>query len=57
MRSGRPLLVPPRALQRDHVESVEPMFEIIENLAAQNAKLRASHVLLLPRLMSGQITV
>jgi len=52
-----PLLVPPRALQRQYAENVEPMFAMVETLADQNQKLRASRALLLPRLMSGEIAV
>ena len=52
-----PLLVPPRALQRQYAENVEPMFEMVETLADQTQKLRAARDLLLPRLMSGEIAV
>jgi type I restriction enzyme S subunit len=52
-----PLLVPPRTLQRQYAENVEPMFEMVETLADQNQKLRTARDLLLPRLMSGEITV
>ena len=52
-----PLLVPPHTLQRQYAENVEPMFEMIETLSEQNQKLRAARDLLLPRLMSGDLTV
>ena len=52
-----PLLVPPRALQRQYAENVEPMFEMAETLADQTQKLRAARDLLLPRLMSGEIAI
>ena len=52
-----PLLVPPRTLQCQYAENVEPMFEMVETLADQNQKLRAARDLLLPRLMSGEIIV
>jgi len=38
-------------------ETVTPMFSLILNLAMQNEGLRAARNLLLPRLMSGEITV
>ena len=38
-------------------EVVVPMFSMIFNLATQNQRLRAARDLLLPRLMSGEITV
>ncbi|MDZ4405855.1 restriction endonuclease subunit S [Prosthecobacter sp.] len=38
-------------------ETVEPMFQQVENLLLQNQKLRAARDLLLPRLMSGEIAV
>ncbi len=38
-------------------ETVQPMFSQALNLAGQNQKLRAARDLLLPRLMSGEITV
>ena len=52
-----PLLVPPRTLQHQYAENVEPMCEMVETLADQNQKLRAARDLLLPRLMSGEIIV
>jgi type I restriction enzyme, S subunit len=55
--AGVPLLVPPRTLQRQYAEHVEPMFEMIETLADQTQKLRVARDLLLPRLMSGEIAV
>ena len=38
-------------------EAVAPMFAMIVNLATQNQALRAARDLLLPRLMSGEISV
>jgi type I restriction enzyme S subunit len=38
-------------------EAVRPSFTQVANLLAQNQKLRAARDLLLPRLMSGEITV
>lgn len=50
------LLVPPVALVRLFDDAVSPVFEQVENLTLQNEKLRAARDLLLPRLMSGEIT-
>jgi type I restriction enzyme S subunit len=38
-------------------EAVEPPVALIANLMAQNRQLRAARDLLLPRLMTGEITV
>ncbi|MBS0552951.1 MAG: restriction endonuclease subunit S [Proteobacteria bacterium] len=51
------VLVPPSDLLRLFSESSVPIFDQIKNLHAQNRKLRAARDLLLPRLMSGEITV
>jgi type I restriction enzyme S subunit len=52
-----PVLVAPRSLQDIYAEQVEPMSDLIETLAVQNQKLRAARDLLLPRLMSGEISL
>lgn len=51
------VLVPPADLLRRFSESSMPIFDQIKNLHAQNQKLRAARDLLLPRLMSGELTV
>ena len=51
------VLVPPPLLLQLFSEFAEPTFEQIKTLHAQNQKLRAARDLLLPRLMSGEITV
>ncbi len=51
------LLVPEPKIVRLFDESVRPLLAQIENLILQNQKLRAARDLLLPRLMSGEITV
>jgi type I restriction enzyme S subunit len=51
------LLVPSRALLASFNDFVEPTLSQIHNLRVQNQKLRAARDLLLPRLMSGEITV
>jgi type I restriction enzyme, S subunit len=49
--------VPEETKVRLFDDSVAPMFGQIANLMEQNQKLRAARDLLLPRLMSGSITV
>jgi type I restriction enzyme, S subunit len=51
-----PVLVPPRGLQDLYAEQVEPIAEHIGLLSEQNTKLKAARDLLLPRLLSGEIT-
>lgn len=51
-----PLLVAPRKLQDSYAEQVEGLRDMAEVLEEQNEKLRAARDLLLPRLMSGEIT-
>lgn len=52
-----PVLVAPRNLQELYVEQVDAMREMVDLLDEENQKLRAARDLLLPRLMSGEITV
>lgn len=49
------ILVPPRRVQRDFHDFVEPLVDEREVLQLQNQKLRAARDLLLPRLMTGEI--
>ena len=51
------LLVPPRSILVLFNEFVQPAFEQIKNLHAQNEKLRTALDLLLPKLVSGEIIV
>lgn len=51
------VFVPPSSLLQLFNEFAEPAFEQIKNLHTQNQKLRTARDLLLPRLMSGEITV
>lgn len=51
------LFVPPVPMLRLFDEAVTPVFDQVENLASQNQKLRAARDLLLPRLMSGELSV
>lgn len=55
--SGFEIMFPPQELQRQYAAVTEPAFCLRENLATQNSKLRAARDLLLPRLMSGELTV
>jgi type I restriction enzyme S subunit len=55
--SGAEILVPPPRIQRDFHEFVEPLIDQREILQLQNQKLRAARDLLLPRLMSGELSV
>lgn len=52
-----PIIVPPYALMRSFVDCLEPVFAQMCNLKQQNAKLRIACDLLLPKLLSGDITV
>jgi type I restriction enzyme S subunit len=54
--AGLPLLLPPRRLQTHFREIAEPLNQQRAVLYRQNEKLRAARDLLLPRLMSGEIT-
>ena len=51
------ILVPPRLVQRLFHEVVEPLVDESEVLQVQNQKLKVARNLLLPRLMSGKISV
>jgi type I restriction enzyme S subunit len=51
------ILVPPNSIMVALQEIVTPMIEQLRMLAFANQKLRAARDLLLPRLMSGEITV
>lgn len=51
------ILVPPKRLLTTFDDIVEPTFSQVHNLHQQHQKLRAARDLLLPRLMSGEITV
>ena len=49
--------VPPRTLLRTFDEAVAPKLTQLHNLARQNRALARARDLLLPRLISGEITV
>ena len=51
------ILMPPRCLLALFKEFAESLLTQIQNLRLQNQKLRAARDLLLPKLMSGEITV
>ncbi len=52
-----PFVIPEERVVRDFTETVTPMFLQIMNLLQQHERLRNARDLLLPRLMSGAITV
>jgi type I restriction enzyme S subunit len=54
---SRPLLVPSKSVLREFLEIVSPIHEQLDKLDEMNQKLRAARDLLLPRLMSGEITL
>ena len=54
---SRPLLLPPDGLKLQFLELASPIRAQIDTLTAINTKLRTARDLLLPRLMSGELTV
>jgi type I restriction enzyme S subunit len=52
-----PIVVPPHKLQLHYSDMVTSSLEMVENLAEQNSKLKQARDLLLPKLMSGEITL
>jgi len=52
-----PILLPTERLQREFCDIVTSMNTLWDNCWTQNQKLRAARDLLLPRLMSGEVTV
>jgi type I restriction enzyme S subunit len=52
-----PVLVPSQSLQRQFREHIEPLHQQWDNLVQQSDRLRSARDLLLPRLMSGEISV
>src|SRR5690606_32271309 len=54
---GFPVLRPPSPVTREFGEHVGPLNQLLENLLFQNANLRATRDLLLPKLVSGEIDV
>jgi type I restriction enzyme S subunit len=51
------IVIPSEALMREFGEQMEANHRLLTNLARQNRLLRTARDLLLPRLMSGQLTV
>jgi type I restriction enzyme S subunit len=51
------VVIPRESLVREFTNTAAPCFEQIKVLRTQTQKLRAARDLLLPRLMSGEITV
>lgn len=54
---SRTLLLPPSKILKAFLDSVDPIYEQMAKLDEINQKLRTARDLLLPRLMSGEITV
>ncbi|WP_114086584.1 restriction endonuclease subunit S [Thalassospira profundimaris] len=52
-----PVIVPPHDIAKKYQETVEPMMKMSLNLQRKNDNLRAQRDLLLPKLISGEITV
>ncbi|WP_339074373.1 restriction endonuclease subunit S [Teredinibacter turnerae] len=52
-----PFLVPSSSLRDEFTEQVKDVFSQIDNLSIQNMKLAQARDLLLPKLMSGELTV
>jgi type I restriction enzyme S subunit len=52
-----PVLNPPVAIQRKFDAIIGPIQETISNLVSSNANLAAARDLLLPRLISGHLSV
>ena len=57
MLASLPVRLPPRELQDSFARLTFPMAETREALTATNENLRSTRDLLLPRLLSGQITL
>ncbi len=54
---GYPIAVPPDGLRATFNDTIDGITDQLKNLTFQNQKLRAARDLLLPRLMSGEISV
>jgi type I restriction enzyme, S subunit len=51
------VIVPDKTMMDKFIEFVRPLFEMIGTLGAKNANLRRTRDLLLPRLVSGEVSV
>jgi type I restriction enzyme S subunit len=51
------LVIPPQQLAKDYSEIAAPMISLGETLAAKNVNLRKTRSLLLPKLISGEMSV
>ena len=52
-----PVIVPPQDIAKKYQETVEPLMKMSLNLQRKNDNLRAQRDFLLPKLISGEITV
>ena len=55
--SGIKLIVPPLGLRKKFHEIIEPIFNEIHNLTKSNILLKQQKKLLLPRLISGKLSI
>ena len=54
---GELIVIPPKELQNKFSQTMNPMFDLIQNLGSKNSNLRQTRDLLLPKLISGEIDV
>jgi type I restriction enzyme S subunit len=54
---GVPVMVPPLPVQQRYAELAEPLAELATALAGANDALARSRDLLLPRLISGELSI
>jgi type I restriction enzyme S subunit len=52
-----PVMIPPKNLVEKYTEFTTPIFESIQSFLSQNQNLRQTRDLLLPRLISGELSV
>jgi len=52
-----PIAIAPEEIRIKYVEDSQPIFNLIENIERTNCKLRCTRDLLLPKLVSGQISI
>lgn len=55
--TGAKMVLPPVKIQAEFVDAITPLRRLLNNLIDQNANLRATRDLLLPKLVSGEIDV
>jgi type I restriction enzyme S subunit len=55
--AGVPVMVPPLVLQQHYERTAEPLAQLVANFEAANVSLARARDLLLPRLISGELSV